>query len=76
MKLLSLSVTGMVWRLYLMMALVIIAGFTGLWFLALLALPVFLSALIGIEFSHKATVKKPKLSGATHKTKEQHHTAH
>ena len=57
MKFLQLSVTGVIWRFYLMMALVIIAGFTGLWFLAILALPLFFTALMGISFEKKLKAK-------------------
>lgn len=34
-------------RYYLMMLVVIIGGFTGYWLIALLALPIFLSAIMG-----------------------------
>lgn len=34
-------------RYYLMMLVVIIGGFTGYWVIALLALPIFLSAIMG-----------------------------
>lgn len=37
-------------RFFLMMAVVIIGGFTGQWWLALLALPIFLSAILCIRF--------------------------
>ncbi len=51
-------------RYYLMMAVVIIAGFSGLYLLALLALPIFLSAILGISFKsapakQAATVAMP-----------------
>jgi len=42
----------------LLMAIVIVAGFSGYWWLAILALPVFVSALLGISF--KRSVKQPK----------------
>ncbi len=44
-------------RFYLMMAVVIVAGFTGFWPLALLALPVFLTAILG--FGKEKTQTKP-----------------
>ena len=45
------------WRYYLMMAVVILAGFIGNWWLALLALPIFLTCLTGLtfEFGRRAT---------------------
>jgi hypothetical protein len=51
MKILGLNIATLILRFYLLMAIVIIAGFTGVWWLALLALPVFVSALLGISFS-------------------------
>lgn len=51
MKLLDLSITTLMLRFYLLMAIVIVAGFLGYWSLALLALPVFFSALMGIRFT-------------------------
>lgn len=50
MKLFHLSLSALMLRLYLMMAIVILAGFTGQWLLALLALPVFLTCLMGTTF--------------------------
>ncbi len=58
MKLMKLSILGLIWRFYLVMAIVIIAGFTHLWFLAILALPVFFSALMGVEFKKHITVSR------------------
>lgn len=43
-----LSVAGLVLRFYLLMAVVLVAGFTGAWALALLALPIFLSCMLGL----------------------------
>ena len=40
-------------RFFLMMAVVIIGGFTGQWWLAVLALPIFLSAMMSVKFSDK-----------------------
>ena len=50
MKLLHLGLDTLMLRFYLMMAIVIIAGFAKVWLLALLALPVFFSCLMGIQF--------------------------
>jgi len=46
----SLSFTSVIWRFYLMMAIVIVAGFSGYWLVGLIALPIFLSIMIGVEF--------------------------
>ena len=53
MKPFSLSLSAWVFRLYLMMAVIIFAGFTGAWWLALLAVPIFASALMGVSISFK-----------------------
>ena len=48
---LSLGIAKIVLRFYLMMAVVVLAGFTGMWWLAMLALPIFLSTILGVHFS-------------------------
>ncbi|MGB3799796.1 MAG: hypothetical protein WA952_08255 [Lewinella sp.] len=50
MRFFAIPLYGVILRYYLMMAVVIIAGFSGLYFLALLALPIFLSAFLGVSF--------------------------
>lgn len=57
MKFFELSLPGMIVRFYLMMTVVVLAGFTGVWAIALLALPIFLSAMIGITGDKKASPK-------------------
>ena len=42
------SFKNMMLRYYLMMAVIIVAGFTGQWWLALLGLPIFLMAIMGV----------------------------
>lgn len=37
-------------RFYLMMAVIIIAGFSGHWLFAMLALPIFISIMLGVSF--------------------------
>ncbi len=64
MRFFAIPVYTIVLRYYLMMAVVLIAGFSGLYFLALLALPLFLSAILGISFTsapakEAATVATP-----------------
>ncbi len=46
----ELSVGGVVLRFYLMMAVVIAAGFSGYWIFALLGLPILISMMIGLKF--------------------------
>lgn len=43
-------------RYYLLMALPIIGGFTGQWWIGFLALPVFLSVMSGMKITRKAKV--------------------
>lgn len=62
MKLLDLSISTLILRFYLLMAIVIGAGFSGQWWLALVALPVFYSALMGIKFSKPVRQEKRKSS--------------
>jgi len=64
MKLFELSLPGMVVRFYLMMTVVLIAGFTGVWAIALLALPIFLSAMIGMT-GNKEAIAKPEPNTTT-----------
>jgi hypothetical protein len=52
------------YRFYLVMAIVIAAGFSGIWALALLALPVFFSALLGISFRRVKISRQPKAIGS------------
>jgi len=48
---LNLGIAKIILRFYLMMAVVILAGFTGAWWLAILALPIFMSTILGVHFS-------------------------
>lgn len=54
MKAFELSIATVILRFYLMMLVVIVAGFIGQWWLAILALPIFLSIMTGMSFSLKA----------------------
>jgi hypothetical protein len=49
-------------RFYLMMGIVIAAGFSGFWLIGLLALPIFLSIMLGLTFKLPGFKKqlKPK----------------
>lgn len=50
MKVFNLTIGTVIIRFYLMMLIVIVAGFIGQWWLATLALPVFLSIMFGLTF--------------------------
>lgn len=50
MKAFDLGVAGMIVRLYLMMMVVVIAGFTHQWWIAFLAFAIFLSTMLGLTF--------------------------
>ena len=50
MKFFEASIGTIVTRFFLLMAIVIIAGFVGQWWLAILALPILLSAMTGVSF--------------------------
>ncbi len=43
----NVSISEAVVRYFLMMAVIVVAGFAGTWWLALLALPLFLTAITG-----------------------------
>jgi hypothetical protein len=56
----KLSFAGVVIRFYLMMAVVILAGFSGLWWLAILALPIFLSGIMAFKPNTGVKAKEAK----------------
>jgi len=64
-KFFELSVSGVVLRFYLMMAVVIGAGFSGNWLFGLLALPIFLSIMLGVKFNWLAKFEKAAPSKTT-----------
>ena len=51
MSLFNISFSTLLVRFYLLMAVIIVAGFSGIWSIAFLSLPVFMSCLLGISFS-------------------------
>ncbi len=59
MRCFSLSFDKVIIRFYLMMGCILIAGFTGYYFLAILALPIFLSTILGVSFSKPTFATKP-----------------
>lgn len=76
MKFLNLSLAGLMLRFYLMMLIVVIAGFTHMWLLSLLALPVLLSALMGVQFKRKPQSSETGKSKSYTSSSQQHQTAH
>ena len=63
MKLFELSFGALMIRFYLIMLVIIVAGFTGLWWLAILALPIFFTALMGMSLGKKVTVHHTRTEG-------------
>ncbi len=53
MKAFEAKFTTVIKRFYLMMAVVLVAGFTGVWWLAVLALPIFLSSMMCVKLFDK-----------------------
>lgn len=53
----SLSIGGVVIRFFLMMAIIIAGVFTGMHWLTILGLPIFLSALMGVKVGAPATAE-------------------
>jgi len=82
MKLFSLNFATLILRFYLLMAIVIGAFFIGIPALALLALPVFLISMMGVQFANSRfqTKKKSSAQGTVSKESRQNfdraHTAH
>jgi len=58
-KAFNLNIETVVLRFYLMMTVVIVAGFTGFWLAGLFAFPIFLSIMLGVSFNWKARFEKP-----------------
>lgn len=63
-------------RFYLMMAIILIAGYAGAWPLAFLALPIFLSCLLGTEFMFGHHKAEPVQSRKATQHQMQHETVH
>jgi len=76
MKFLNLSLATLIFRFYLMMIIIILAGFSGFWILSVLALPVFFSALMGIQFNKYITIKKSGQAGHSLETSNRQPLAH
>ena len=84
MRMYNLSMTGLIERFFLIMAIIVVTGFAGhflggaFWFLGLLAFPVLMSCLLGLTFPNKhVSVRKPEfrhhVSALTHHHKTAHH---
>jgi len=63
MKLFQLSFDKLILRFYLIMLVILVAGFTGLWWLGILALPIFFTSLIGMSLGRNVTIKHTKQVG-------------
>ena len=68
MKLFELSFGALMIRFYLIMLVIIVAGFTGLWWLAILALPIFFTALMGMSLGKKVTIHHAQAEGMQDKS--------
>ncbi|PHN00873.1 hypothetical protein [Flavilitoribacter nigricans] len=62
MKPFSLGIGTLILRFYAMMGVIVLGGFTGQYWLMLLALPIFLSAMMGVKMggSKKENVSKKR----------------
>lgn len=70
MKMFETSFENVIYRFALMMTIVLVAISAGAAYLAILAVPVFLSALLGIKFEFKtAKVKEAKIKSFNHANK-------
>ena len=68
MRMYNLSITGLIERFFLIMAIILLTGFAGhylggaFWYLGLLAFPVLMSCLLGLTFPNKhISIQKPEL---------------
>lgn len=57
-KFFNLNFGTVLLRFYLMMGVVIAAGFSGYWLVGLLALPIFLSIMLGVSFKFSGFEKQ------------------
>ena len=57
-KLFSANLGTVVFRFYLLMAIVIIAGFTGQWWLAAFALPTLIFTMLAVKISFAPTTSR------------------
>ena len=52
----KLDFAGVLVRYYLLMTVVLVGGFSGQWWIGLLALPIFVSAITGLKISYQKPV--------------------
>lgn len=77
MKMLNLSITTLILRFYLMMAVVIVSFFIGMPLLSLLALPLFAISLLGITFERKKRVTSSQdVTRTSQVSASQHQVSH
>jgi hypothetical protein len=79
MKLYHVSFSGLIIRFYLMMAVVLIAGYSGMWMISLLALPIFLSCMLGMKITmgqHSTSDLKESLDVRPHTLRVTSHAQH
>ncbi len=72
MKMFSISIDTLIWRFYLMMAIVLVAVLSHNFLIAIVALPVFLSCMLGVQFrpGSKDDTKEDKIEGPTKNLKQ------
>ncbi len=76
MKLFHLNFVSLILRFYLLMAIIIGAYFIGYPILAILSLPVFISAMLGIKFTRSKNVARTTTQENIRPHHVQHQTAH
>lgn len=64
----ALSISGVMLRYSLMVGVVVAAGFSGYWWLAVLALPILLSTILGVKIERTTSAKATKRSAKPAKT--------
>lgn len=72
MKLLQVNIVTLMFRFYLMMAIVIASFFMGMPWLSILALPVFVISLLGITFDRKFMAARRQKNVKTTKLEPAH----
>lgn len=72
MKPFELSIAGFLLRFYLMMAVILIGGFTGQWWVVGIGLPVFLLTILGVRLGkeEKGSAKVRTLQNQTKEAKK------
>jgi cell division protein FtsW (lipid II flippase) len=71
MKFFEASIGTIVSRFFLLVAIVIIAGFSGQWWISVFALPILLSAMTGVSFRSSKRKKVAKHSALDHTNKSE-----